>query len=199
MSGKSNIMGEVFREAWLRATSEPPGGTPGGTPGRPVLLVLDTKGGSEFATFGVAAEGIPWEFTDEEAPTLQEWAKPLSTTGKTVTFEFAPSDSEIFSEQTAQDITRLREIVLECGWIQHNFRDEDGVCILGGVIVVADGAWLRHFAMEQAILRYLIAHDLISYYGGSIAQYNDAPGRTVGEVLAVLERIAVWVKEKAHG
>lgn len=87
------------------------------------------------------------------------------------------------------------------GWTQGIVEDDDGrICLVGAVNVASRGTATnvktRHVAIERQrakalsdIYAEIRANDLVDS-SGWITQYNDAPGRTVDEVIEVLRYAA---------
>jgi hypothetical protein len=69
------------------------------------------------------------------------------------------------------------ELIEECGWTQGTYHDEDGFCIHGAInAVTKHDKYQRRKAKKE--LRKLIP-------GGSIIDWNDAPGCTKSQALTV--------------
>lgn len=105
------------------------------------------------------------------------------------------SVNPIFLPAEAQPLTPHRQALLDAaayisehGWCQNTLRSGDKVCLLGalwetlGILDVSK----HHLVASQAEQR------LSSFFGWlNVTDWNDAPGRTVDEVIAALEMAAV--------
>lgn len=103
-------------------------------------------------------------------------------------------DKDRFSEQTVDDLTTLRDTLFERGWIQHEMRTDQGVCLLGGI-----GELPYH--ERQGTIRLVLDQYLTEMDGEyhTIPSWNDATGRTFGQVIEMLDGCIAWVKEKING
>jgi hypothetical protein len=105
-----------------------------------------------------------------------------------------PPEREMFTEQTVDELGRIRDTIIERGWIQGNARTADGVCLLGGIGETV-GWHTRRQAVLAALLETYLGH-LVGLGRIDIPAWNDSPVRTVGEVIKVLDDCIVWVKGK---
>ncbi len=209
MSGKSNAMERVFEEAMASAVKDTGGFIPGGLVSVGLTIKGDHAGHFVFTPDPKADPTVWLSQTVQAGDVIGEWEQPAFTTGKTaeMAFGFVPpsarvTDAEVYCERTAQEVSRMREIIMERGWVQHTLFKEGRVCLLGAASVLAgdleyDEGFRRRKAVTTALTRYLAQQGLLDPYTGSLPQWNDAKGRTVGEVLDMLEQAAIWVKEKA--
>lgn len=87
-----------------------------------------------------------------------------------------------YSEQVKADAKKAADYIREHGWCQGTMRDEKGrVCAMGATEYCGAENWGQ---LVDAAFR--------NELGGKIGvvQFNDRPGRTVEEVLAVFDKIA---------
>ena len=78
----------------------------------------------------------------------------------------------------AADLRATRERLVTHGWCQHRSISGDQSCILGAISRVAPG---REWPVAQSLLKHLpqsVHH---------IAEWNDAHGRTIEDVLSLLD------------
>lgn len=94
-----------------------------------------------------------------------------------------------YSEQVRQDAAKAAAYIREHGWIQGDYfvskTDQTGACCALGAIRTT-----LEEANDECLLAQAFAQEvgLPQTYG--IHRWNDAPGRTKEEVLAVFDRIA---------
>ena len=86
------------------------------------------------------------------------------------------------SAQVAADLRAAAEVLRRDGWAQGGLAG-DGYCAIEAVWQVA-GYWGKRPMEAVESLRGYVPRP------GSIIQWNDAPGRTVDEVIAALEAAA---------
>jgi hypothetical protein len=94
----------------------------------------------------------------------------------------SPVPSYVRRRRVAQKLREAADLLAANGWIQEAPSDEhDRYCMVGAVNVVTDDADVYEDATEA-----------ILYHIGvlSIVQWNDEPGRTAEEVIAVLRETA---------
>jgi len=72
--------------------------------------------------------------------------------------------------------------LIEQGWIQGAVRTHDGVCLMGSLAIATTPSVHTH---ARALLKQAILAN--GYRFDCIAHFNDAPGRTQAEVLAVYD------------
>jgi hypothetical protein len=101
-------------------------------------------------------------------------------------------------DATGRILMRAAKHIERHGWTQHSFRDDDGsICIQSAVLDVTGGrhrnADIPRVAVRalERLRRYLHAHDIkmlmqFAADRADIMTWNDAKGRTKGEVLAAL-------------
>jgi hypothetical protein len=76
-----------------------------------------------------------------------------------------------------------RDTILRCGWVQHFTRTWSGVCIVGSL------SDYTHSQFQEAAAFLLDAIEDLGYgQSRSLPAFNDAPGRTLGQVIAVYDR-----------
>jgi hypothetical protein len=85
-------------------------------------------------------------------------------------------------------LLRAAEIVRERGLCQGPWRAGGPLCAAGAVADAAGDFGLRRRDMEARVLRF--AHALGGSAVSDVHGWNDAPGRTVGDVADALERAA---------
>ena len=85
--------------------------------------------------------------------------------------------------QTATDLRAVRAHLVEHGWTQGRAHDEAGRCCLVGAATRAMGDVVsyRYGAVRSALFMALRGVDF------DLSAWNDAPGRTFAEVLALLD------------
>jgi hypothetical protein len=109
-----------------------------------------------------------------------------------------------------EDIEQVKQALLRRGWIQGSLDTEEGVCLMGGVNVafqpdVRPMTAPRGEQVADVIETYLLAErdaevpECDEPVLRPVAAWNDAPGRTLAEVTAMLDECAVWVKERSDG
>lgn len=88
-------------------------------------------------------------------------------------------------------LSRMADYIEEHGWCQHWYWEEQRVCIIGSMHKVAKG----HVDDIAVVLnRYLRQKKYMdSDIGHNIASWNDTPGRTKEEVVAMLRKAAVEI------
>jgi hypothetical protein len=83
-----------------------------------------------------------------------------------------------------------RETLLRRGWVQHFTRTWSGVCMIGSLTDYT------HSQFHEAATFLLRAIEDLGYgRPGSVPAFNDAPGRTLGQVIAVYDR-AIELSER---
>ena len=98
-----------------------------------------------------------------------------------------------------ETLQRAREIIDEQGWAQGTYRNHRGYCVLGAL---AQASWQQTALMIPAkdlvwdTIQEQYPRDptKIRVYVG-IAGWNDSPGRTKDEVLAVLDKTILKLEE----
>jgi hypothetical protein len=91
-------------------------------------------------------------------------------------------------EETRRDIQAARRKLLEHGWIQGTVGDSDGAtCAMGAISYVAIKAHPSVSAFARIAFGSSFNHPNDAY--GAIADWNDAPGRTFDEVIALFDRV----------
>jgi hypothetical protein len=108
-----------------------------------------------------------------------------------------PTYREMFTERTVDDLGKVRDTILERGWIQGNAMTVDGVCLLGGIGETV-GWRTRRNAILATVLEIYLGR-LVGLGRIGIHTWNDSPVRTFGEVITVLDDCIAWVKEKING
>ena len=95
-----------------------------------------------------------------------------------------PFDGAGFDQRSALLIAARERV--ERGWSHGSGRSRDGVC---SIVALSDAADDLGLGLEV----FLDAHMLLAgVVGGCVSDWNDAPGRTKGEVLAVFDRAIAW-------
>lgn len=98
-----------------------------------------------------------------------------------------------YGEQVKQDAAKAAAYIREHGWCQGHYRNNNGECCAAGAMNMTinyhpdepptdDNSWHRWISIRTAFREEV--------GGETIAWYNDRPGRTKEEVLAVFDRIA---------
>lgn len=86
-------------------------------------------------------------------------------------------------------IHEAADVIRERGWVQHRIRDEKGrVCAVGAIDTVAAPLWPTGTGVRRAALRLLRLTADSSGRVYSLTSWNDRPGRTKEEVLALFEQ-----------
>lgn len=160
------------------------------------MAELTLNGVTYFEVGQVITQDEAFVYDPVQAP--EELDPQAFSTGKSVTVDlgrspWAPTDAEIFSQETVDDLAETRRQIMQRGWIQGVLVGYFGVCLLGG-LAAAQPVLRRQRAASVALQRYLTRKG----WRYSVAQWNDADGRTVGEVLDVVEQAAAWVKGKIN-
>ena len=89
-------------------------------------------------------------------------------------------------EAWRDDFLEMRDLINERGWCQHTSRDEQGrICLMGAYHGTCDTS--RFFTANFKDSTY---YRLYQATDRSPISWNDTPGRTQAEVLALLERLA---------
>ena len=89
---------------------------------------------------------------------------------------------------TAEALKRMRDRIAS-GWTQGTYENDQGeVCLVGGLQHLAV-PYVQRRAAQDCIDTVLNTSDWVGW--------NDAPGRTQGEVLAMMDR-AIALAEKAN-
>ena len=102
----------------------------------------------------------------------------------------------VTEEQIRETAKRAAEVLRQRGWCQGMFcANLDGtgpVCLMGAVSVAGGDGPNYGFRGQRRDLHVAIADRVERSLDlrGSVAGWNDAPGRTADEVIAVLERVA---------
>lgn len=152
------------------------------------------------------AELIAWQRTHNPPATVEYAGSTYQVESRALdldldlepTFHYpALTDRDLFTERTADALAKVRDVIMERGWIQGEMRTPDGVCLLGGIDAAAFGD-RQHRAVQAVLERYL--GSLIGLpHGINIPKWNDSDGRTFNEVITVLDGCIAWVKEKING
>lgn len=104
-----------------------------------------------------------------------------------------PLDSTTYESQVVRDLRAGRERLVTHGWCQHQTRDGERRCALGAVLTVTmDKRCKKASITLERALREKLSRPFVS-----VASWNDEPGRTVEEVLALYD-FAIE-RELAHG
>jgi hypothetical protein len=89
-----------------------------------------------------------------------------------------------YSQQVREDATSAADYIREHGWCQHQWENASGsVCLKGAASKATDCDLLRHTPLIYAL------RETIGIPEG-LSDWNDTPGRTKEEVLAVFDKIA---------
>lgn len=90
------------------------------------------------------------------------------------------------SEPTAADV--VMDVLNKRGWCQGDMEDLEGrVCLMGAFNKAAP--WVtRSYEVESFYLK--VVHYLNERYDTSIACFNDAPGRSLEDIMMVLKEVA---------
>jgi|SRR5690242_12698165 hypothetical protein len=89
------------------------------------------------------------------------------------------------SNRTISALTRLLadgRQHLDQGWCQHRTRQRGSACMVGSLGI---SNYEEFIAAERLLLKAIVA---LGHTQSSIAQFNDAPGRTKQQVLEVYDR-----------
>lgn len=87
-----------------------------------------------------------------------------------------------YSQQVKEDAKAAAEYMREHGWCQGTLQNEQGQCCANGAMDKAIPSVTRFIDVQNAFYRELGIK--------SVTDWNDKPGRTQEEVLAVFDRIA---------
>ena len=80
------------------------------------------------------------------------------------------------------DLFKVADVIRERGWCQGQMFNRAGnVCIIGAINVAWDTDLISAWTVMERLNRYT----------NGITRWNDAPGRTVDEVLALIEAVAM--------
>ena len=93
-----------------------------------------------------------------------------------------------YSEQVRQDAAKAAAYIREHGWCQDRMFKDQKACAVGACWKGTEHAGEtedQHFGRDYHLFRAIATE-----VGGRVANWNDAPGRTKEEVLAVFEAIA---------
>lgn len=104
--------------------------------------------------------------------------------------------ADMWSEQTVEELTRAREVIVERGWVQGALMRPGGVCLAGAVIVARSGRSDRRYRVLLAVLTAFLAEQKGWRHTGAVVSWNDDKERTRDEVLDLLHECAIWVKGK---
>jgi hypothetical protein len=121
-------------------------------------------------------------------------------------FDNLPEKVEAFPE--FQILIEARNLLLAEGWIQRDVRSRKGRCISGAIMDA--GVHMTPLQRQEAqtkardVLRSLVSvkqHWFVRLFGGKrvwLSTWNDAPGRTKDEAIALFDR-AIDVKTTRRG
>lgn len=85
--------------------------------------------------------------------------------------------------QASRDLLAAADYIREHGWCQYEWVDAHGrVCIMSAISKVSDNFNISHKALCQ--------HLGVSQHRCEAVDWNNAPGRTIDEVLSALESAA---------
>lgn len=114
--------------------------------------------------------------------------------------------SESADPQVTRDLIAARDYILKHGWCQGPFEDEKGRVCLSGAIRIVTGSignckWLTRvhsFSGVSIPLRYWAAADEVRVAcGKDPISYSETNGRTVGDILGVLDRAIIGSRVEA--
>lgn len=93
------------------------------------------------------------------------------------------------NEQTLIHAKQLGDYIRQHGWCQHKPRERDGrVCLRGAMDIVCVK---EHPILGPMVFGYVdMVSAIFKETGMYPIEYNDTPGRTKEEILALLDRIA---------
>lgn len=88
------------------------------------------------------------------------------------------------SKSTREILTDTKALILERGWIKNQFENSKGVCLSGALHIAAE----RNVGSFEDAYRAVSTAAGLTPYAFQICVWNDAPERTLDEVLAALDR-----------
>lgn len=83
-------------------------------------------------------------------------------------------------------LTLTRDYILERGWAQHTFRTAKGAVCLSAAIGYSCIYRREAYDTGRWLFNYLVSIEEVSRYG-TIIGWNDYPGRTLDEVIWLLD------------
>ena len=87
------------------------------------------------------------------------------------------------SAAVAADLRAAKDLLVADGWVRGEPRNPNGRCIVGAMQDATGGPTTgRYFPMRTALFAHLPSREC------HLAAWNDAPGRTFAEVLALLDK-----------
>lgn len=130
--------------------------------------------------FDVATEHMTEEAQNEASAAIaqaEDYAAPAT--------HIAAVSDVVTGAVAGRVLTRAAQLIRERGWIQGDFDDETGALCLWGAVRTAS----RNLGGDAAELDAMdVLRDRTGNRDVSVPLWNDARGRTVGEVLRLLER-----------
>ena len=108
------------------------------------------------------------------------------------------TDGEVTPSKTSRNVfLRMRDLINERGWCQHEVQDKNGrVCLVGAYDLVAGVTFTDHGVTVNEDFELTDTFQDSAYWklgeatDWSVPKWNDAPGRTQAEVIVLLERLA---------
>jgi len=106
--------------------------------------------------------------------------------------------------ETLHILERAARLLVE-GWIQEEFENDDGYCLVGAVRASAElQSSVKASTNEEKVNTYIVAaisEEWVGYEPDSdgIIEFNDDPDRTHEDILEVMDRAISLAEEKEHG
>lgn len=94
----------------------------------------------------------------------------------------------------AEVLEKAHDELLIHGWCQGNYRVGERMCALGAIEAVSGEAWVFDSIAAEAAQRLCEA---IPAQDGTVGDWNDAPERTIDDVLDAFRHAAKNEREKA--
>lgn len=83
-------------------------------------------------------------------------------------------------------------LIEEKGWCQGSYQKDGKVCAKGGIRIACNWPLCDDSSYDDAVAA--VAKLIVGEVGNSIISWNDTPGRTKNEVLAVLRQAAAGLE-----
>lgn len=98
-----------------------------------------------------------------------------------------------------------KDWLMENGWVQKSFREENGACILGAM---NRAAWVEDYGYRDKMIWWDVKNNVVELiceviedhkeedFNGTIMSWNDEEGRTFNEVIDVIDEAIIRSKER---